>query len=609
MINYLISLPRSIKKLLLIINDIFLSVITINLAYFIRLEDIFVLSPEQTLPILLSILIFLPMFLLNGLYNNISRYNNFKYLLKLAQLVSIYSGIFFIVISYLKIDSIPRSITIIQPIIFFLLILITRIILIFIIENYKVLANKNNTLIIFSKITEIEKSINFIKNYNYLIKGFVDLNLRNLDQMINNIIIYHPDKIEHLIEKYEIKTIFVIKDELSDTEKKNIFLKLNKFNIKIKFFDTLKNAEDNKLDLNIILKRNIKFNFDQLNQEIKQKTILITGAGGSIGTELCNQIINCEPKNLIIMDHSEYNLYKINLYLKNHIKQKSLNINLISILASITDKSAVKKIFIQYKPNKVYHSAAYKHVSIVEKNPLISIKNNFFGTLNLMDEALANNCNKFVLISTDKAVNPVNIMGASKRLSEMAIENYSTKKHQTIFCAVRFGNVLDSSGSVIPLFRKQIKEGGPITVTHPEVKRYFMLVSEAVSLVLSADQMSTGGEIFTLDMGEQYKILDLAKLMIKMNGLIEKNKMNPEGDIEIKLIGLNKEEKLMEELNYSSTKLEKTNNEKVYKTITKNINTEEFKIMEDKIELIIKENNIEHLQKFLKENIEGFKGV
>ena len=609
MINYLISLPRSIKKLLLIINDILLSVITINLAYFIRLEDIFVLSLEQSLPILLSILIFLPMFLLNGLYNNISRYNNFKYLLKLAQLVSIYLGIFFIVISYLKIDSIPRSITIIQPIIFFLLILITRIILIFIIENYKVLANKNNTLVIFSKITEIEKSINFIKNYNYSIKGFVDLSLRNLDQMINNIIIYHPDKIEHLIEKYEIKTIFVIKDELSDTEKKNIFLKLNKFNIKIKFFDTLKNAEDNKLDLNIILKRNIKFNFDQLNQEIKQKTILITGAGGSIGTELCNQIINCEPKSLIIMDHSEYNLYKINLYLKYQIKQKSLNINLISILGSITDKRAVKKIFKEHKPNKVYHSAAYKHVSIVEKNPLISIKNNFFGTLNLMDEALANNCNKFVLISTDKAVNPVNIMGASKRLSEMAIENYSTKEHQTVFCAVRFGNVLDSSGSVIPLFRKQINEGGPITVTHPEVKRYFMLVSEAVSLVLSADQMSRGGEIFTLDMGEQYKILDLARLMIKMNGLIEKNKMNPEGDIEIKLIGLNKEEKLMEELNYSSTKLEKTNNEKVYKTITKNINTEEFRIMEDKIKLIIKENKTEHLQKFLKENIEGFKGV
>ena len=191
----------------------------------------------------------------------------------------------------------------------------------------------------------------------------------------------------------------------------------------------------------------------------------------------------------------------------------------------------------------------------------------------------------------------------------MAIENYSTKEHQTVFCAVRFGNVLDSSGSVIPLFRKQINEGGPITVTHPEVKRYFMLVSEAVSLVLSADQMSRGGEIFTLDMGEQYKILDLARLMIKMNGLIEKNKMNPEGDIEIKLIGLNKEEKLMEELNYSSTKLEKTNNEKVYKTITKNINTEEFRIMEDKIKLIIKENKTEHLQKFLKENIEGFKGV
>ena len=412
-----------------------------------------------------------------------------------------------------------------------------------------------------------------------------------------------------MIKKFSIKTIFINKNHLSDEEKKNIFLKLNKYNIKIKFFDALLNSEENELDLNLILKRNIKFNFEKLSEEINQKTILVTGAGGSIGTELCKQIVNYKPTKLIILDHSEFNLYKINLYLKNYISKKSTDIDIISILGSITEKSLVKEIFKKYKPNKVYHSAAYKHVNIVEKNPLISIKNNFFGTLNLMNEAISNECSKFVLISTDKAVNPVNTMGASKRLSEMAIENYSLKKNKTIFCAVRFGNVLDSSGSVIPLFRKQIHEGGPITLTHPEVKRYFMLVSEAVSLVLSADQMSKGGEIFTLDMGEQYKILDLAKLMIKMNGLDEKNDKNPSGDIEIKLIGLNKEEKLMEELNYRSLKLEKTNNDKIYKTITKNINLEEFEILKNKIDKIISENAKSELKNFLKENIEGYREV
>ena len=609
MLDYLIYLPRFFKKSLLILNDIILAIITINLAYFIRLEDIFLLSPEQSLIILISILIYLPMFLLNGFYNNINRYNNFRYLSKLIQLIFIYSVIFFTIVSFIKIDSIPRSITIIQPIIFFLLIFMTRIILIFIVENYKELSNKNNILIFFAKITEIEKSINYVNNYNFLIKGFIDLSSKNLNQKINNINIYNLDKVENLITKFSIKTIYINKNHLSEKEKKGIFLKLNKFNIKIKFFDTILNSEKNELDLNMILKRNIKFNFDQLSKEINQKTILITGAGGSIGTELCNQIVNYKPTKLVILDHSEFNLYKINLHLKSYISEKSLDIDLISVLGSITEKSLVKEIFKRYKPNKVYHSAAYKHVDIVEKNPLISIKNNFFGTLNLMDEAIVNKCSKFVLISTDKAVNPINTMGASKRLSEMAIENYSLKNNKTIFCAVRFGNVLDSSGSVIPLFRKQIKDGGPITLTHPEVKRYFMLVSEAVSLVLSADQMSKGGEIFTLDMGEQYKILDLAKLMIKMSGLDEKNDKNPNGDIEIKLIGLNREEKLMEELNYRSLKLEKTDNDKIYKTVTKNTNQKEFEILKNKIEKIISENAKSELKNFLKENIEGYKEV
>ena len=609
MLDYLIYLPRFFKKSLLILNDIILAIITINLAYFIRLEDIFLLSPEQSLIILISILIYLPMFLLNGFYNNINRYNNIRYLSKLIQLIFIYSVIFFTIVSFIKIDSIPRSITIIQPIIFFLLIFMTRIILIFIVENYKELSNKNNILIFFAKITEIEKSINYVNNYNFLIKGFIDLSSKNLNQKINNINIYNLDKVENLITKFSIKTIFINKNHLSEKEKKGIFLKLNKFNIKIKFFDTILNSEKNELDLNMILKRNIKFNFDQLSKEINQKTILITGAGGSIGTELCNQIVNYKPTKLVILDHSEFNLYKINLHLKSYISEKSLDIDLISVLGSITEKSLVKEIFKRYKPNKVYHSAAYKHVDIVEKNPLISIKNNFFGTLNLMDEAIVNKCSKFVLISTDKAVNPINTMGASKRLSEMAIENYSLKNNKTIFCAVRFGNVLDSSGSVIPLFRKQIKDGGPITLTHPEVKRYFMLVSEAVSLVLSADQMSKGGEIFTLDMGEQYKILDLAKLMIKMSGLDEKNDKNPNGDIEIKLIGLNREEKLMEELNYRSLKLEKTDNDKIYKTVTKNTNQKEFEILKNKIEKIISENAKSELKNFLKENIEGYKEV
>jgi FlaA1/EpsC-like NDP-sugar epimerase len=284
---------------------------------------------------------------------------------------------------------------------------------------------------------------------------------------------------------------------------------------------------------------------DSLHED---KTILISGAGGSIGSELCRQIILLNPKKIVLLDHGEFNLYAIEQELAEFIQQKNLKIDLSPRLASVLDKDNLFSILQSEKVQIIYHAAAYKHVPLVESNGATSIKNNVWGTLNLAEVAIELGVEKFILVSTDKAVRPTNIMGASKRIAEMILQSLAERSSRTCFSMVRFGNVLGSSGSVIPLFRKQIQDGGPITLTDPEVTRYFMTIPEAAQLVLQAARMSEGGEVFILNMGEPVKILDLAKRLIDLSGLSLRDDKNPHGDIEIQVTGLRPGEKLYEEL-------------------------------------------------------------
>jgi len=283
---------------------------------------------------------------------------------------------------------------------------------------------------------------------------------------------------------------------------------------------------------------------------IKNKAVMVTGAGGSIGSELCRQIATLKPKRLVLFEHSEYALYKIDAELRQKFKD---NLEIIPLLGSVCNFNRVKATISVLEVETIYHAAAYKHVPLIEYNPLEGIQNNLFGTLQTALAALECGVKTFLLISTDKAVRPTNVMGASKRLAEMVLQALSDHQqqkgeHGTIFTMVRFGNVLGSSGSVVPLFRKQIEQGGPVTVTHPDITRYFMTIPEAVQLVIQAGSMAKGGEIFVLDMGEPVKIVDLARNMIKLSGLTVKDEANPDGDIEIIYTGLRPGEKLYEEL-------------------------------------------------------------
>ncbi len=309
----------------------------------------------------------------------------------------------------------------------------------------------------------------------------------------------------------------------------------------------------------LVKKKNIKI--PEIYNKIENKTILVSGAGGSIGSELVSQILINNPKEIILLDHSEFNLYQINLKSKKIIDDKKLNVHLIPLLVSVTNYERLESIFKTYKPSQVFHAAAYKHVNMVEKNPNDSIRNNVIGTKNIADVSLKYGVSRFLFISTDKAVRPSTLMGKTKRIGEKYIQalSFQQKKSKT-FTIVRFGNVMGSSGSVIPLFIDQINNGGPVTLTHKDVKRYFMTISDAVSLVLEASQNGEGGEIFVLDMGEPIKVLDIAEKLIKLSGKTIKDTNNLNGDIEIEITGLDEYEKISEELMISDT-IKKTSNE------------------------------------------------
>ena len=366
-----------------------------------------------------------------------------------------------------------------------------------------------------------------------------------------------------IVKLYKIDEIIFSIANISKKGKKEIIDICKNTNCKIKTIPGIYEIIDGKVDIkqvrdvdieDLLGREPIEVDFNLMGSYIQDSTILVTGAGGSIGSELCRQIANIRPKKLIMLDNYENNLYSIQQEL---IRKYGDSIKMIAVVASIREQKRMEKIFDKYRPEVVFHAAAHKHVPLMENSPGEAIKNNIFGTLNVAMLSSKYNVKRFLLISTDKAVNPTNVMGATKRAAEMIIQSLN-EESKTEFVAVRFGNVLGSNGSVIPLFKKQIEEGGPVTVTHPNIIRYFMTIEEAVGLVIQAGGMAKGGEIFVLDMGEPVKILDLAKNLIRLSGF------EPDVDIKIVFTGLRPGEKLYEELLMSEEGLLDTKHKKIF---------------------------------------------
>lgn len=408
--------------------------------------------------------------------------------------------------------------------------------------------------------------------------GVVDDDKSKLGKKIQGVPILGMCKdIKMIVDKYNIEEIIFSIANISMERKQEIINICQGTKCKVKTIPGIFEIIDGIVDIKKIRDVNIedllgrepvKINIEEISEYLKYKTILVTGGGGSIGSELCRQISKFNPKKLILLDIYENGVYEVQQELITRYKDK---LDIEVIIASVRDEQRVESIFKQYKPEVVFHAAAHKHVPLMEKNKCEAIKNNIFGTINVAKMSDKYKVKRFVLISTDKAVNPTNIMGATKRCAEMIIQDINSKS-ETEFVAVRFGNVLGSNGSVIPLFKKQIEQGGPITVTHPEVTRYFMTIPEAVSLVMQAGSMAKGGEIFVLNMGDSVKIVDLAKNLISLSGF------EPEVDIKIEFSGLRPGEKLYEELLMEEEGLEKTNHNKIFIGKQVEINQEHLKM-------------------------------
>ena len=365
-----------------------------------------------------------------------------------------------------------------------------------------------------------------------------------------------PDKLERMISKNKVDEVLIAMPSVSRASLQSLLKEIEQYAIKVRILPGVAELAQGKVsvtelkevDISDLLGRvEVSPDLNLIEKNIKGKVVMVTGAGGSIGGEISRQVILNEPIKLIILDVNEFSLYTI----KQELLDKNPRVEIISILGDVRDQTRLSQVCDSFKIQTIYHSAAYKHVPLVEENPFEAVSNNIFGTLNCVLAAIDNNVETFVLISTDKAVRPTNTMGATKRFAELILQSLSaenTKKLNTKITIVRFGNVLGSSGSAIPLFQRQIKEGGPLTVTDPEVIRYFMSISEAAELVIQAGAMGEGGEVFVLDMGEPVRILELAERLIRLSGMEPKSKENPEGDIEIVFTGLRPGEKLYEEL-------------------------------------------------------------
>ena len=548
----ILELSRINKASLAIFFDSISIIIVLLASFSLRVGEFYVPAPNLTLLIFGCPVVAIPIFIRFGLYRSIIRFIGFRDLWKIIKASTLYALIWSIIALMFEIQGV-RSVVVINWLIVMIYINGSRMFVRWLLTD--LIHNKYINVVIYgagSAGRQLMYALKQSDEYNPV--GFVDDSIEIHNTTIDGIDVIAPKNLANLISKKRIKEILLAMPSLSRVKRTEIINFLETYPLIVKSLPSVSEITDGKVTIEDLQEIKIEdlLGRDQvqpskqlLKTNILDKVVMVTGAGGSIGSELCRQIIVLRPKKLILLDISESSLYQIDQELSDMDIDDVL---IYPILASIRDNKRLKKIFRLYKVQTIYHAAAYKHVPLVEYNSSEGVLNNAIGTMIIAETAIAEKIETFVLISTDKAVRPTNTMGASKRVAELVLLALSKENHNTCLTMVRFGNVLDSSGSVIPLFRKQIKNGGPITVTDVNIVRYFMTVHESVELVIQAGAMSTGGDVFILDMGEPILINDLAVKMIKLSGLNLIDENHPDGDIEIIYTGLRPGEKLYEEL-------------------------------------------------------------
>ncbi|KPU27360.1 nucleoside-diphosphate sugar epimerase [Caloranaerobacter sp. TR13] len=606
-------MQKKLRTIYLITIDMFLINLAFYLAFYLRFDG--VLPPEHFHKYLDNILaittIKIIVFYYFKLYKNLWKYASIEELVQIVVATVVANAA---ILSYLFIKQahLPRSIYILVTMIDMMLIGGVRF-------SYRALRRVKNRDF---KISSNEKRVMIIgagdagamvikelknhKDLNSKPVAVIDDDEKKEGQRINGVpVLGQRWDIVSVARKKKIDEIIIAIPSASKKDIREIVEECKRTKCKLKILPGMFELIDGKVTINdirdvqiedLLGREQVKLNIEEISGYLRNKKVLVTGGGGSIGSELCRQIAKFKPSELIILDIYENNAYD----LQNELKRKYKDLNLKVVIASIREKERIEEVMDKFRPDVVFHAAAHKHVPLMEDNPKEAVKNNVFGTLNVAQAADKYGVKKFVLISTDKAVNPTNVMGATKRICEMIVQSID-KVSKTEFVAVRFGNVLGSNGSVIPLFKKQIAEGGPVTVTHPEIIRYFMTIPEAAQLVIQAGAMAQGGEIFVLDMGEPVKIVDLARDLIKLSGF------EPDVDIPIEFIGLRPGEKLYEELLLDEEGITSTRHEKIF--IGKPI-FNDYKLLMKKLENLRKTLNTysnEELKEYLTELVPTYR--
>ncbi|MDC0969295.1 nucleoside-diphosphate sugar epimerase/dehydratase [Alphaproteobacteria bacterium] len=574
LLKNILSLPRYLKRAIVMIVDITLCFMCLWLAFVIRLEELVLFKDLNLYSGFISIMIAIPILWLAGLYRTILRFASLSIFLTVSIVILIYGFLYFLVVGVYGIQGVPKAVGVIQPLLFFFAIMGSRLLVKYLFtklistENK---SNKKNILVYGAGGAGRELVLALENSYEIKVVGFIDDNDQLHGQVILRKTVYSEKNLKKIIKSKDVSMVVLAIPSINRNKKNKIIERLSQHGLIVKTLPSVSELVDNRITVSDIKDFNIEDllgrdkvepDIKLLNKNIYSKTVLVTGAGGSIGSELCRQIVRLKPNKLILLELNEYSLYKINEELS--LLNKKLRI--IPLLVNVQEQTKLENILETFKVDTVYHAAAYKHVPLVEENICAGIKNNVFSTLAVAKASIEKKVSNLVLISSDKAVRPTNIMGASKRLSELCMQgiyNY-TKCTNVNFSIVRFGNVLESSGSVIPKFKKQIKEGGPISLTHLDVTRYFMTISEAAQLVIQAGAMGKKSEVFVLDMGESIKIKDLIYQMVQLSGLTIKDNENQTGDIELKITGLRPGEKLFEEKLVGHNP-QKTHHEKIQK--------------------------------------------
>ncbi|OTG71207.1 polysaccharide biosynthesis protein [Acinetobacter sp. ANC 4218] len=609
-IRSIASLPRRQKQVVLVLMDLCVLPLMMWLAYAIRLArpNVQVMQGLESWYLYIGSL-GVAIFALLGIYSAIVRSFNEDYLLRISigtfvQIVALYA------IKKLDVAFIPMSIPLMYGFMLFSYMWWSRAVIRYAtIKTFAKKQTRKRVAIYGAGLAGQQIAAALNRSDDYLPVCFIDDKNSLQGQSLSGLNIYSPKRALNKLGKFGIEEILLAMPSVGRARKKEIIESFESADVKIMELPGVTQLVDGQVhvsdirevDIIDLLGRDpVPPKAELLEKNIKHKVVMVTGAGGSIGSELCRQIVKHQPKCLVLFEMSEFALYSIDRELQNS------DIQVVPVLGSVTNQAKLERIIAEYQVQTVYHAAAYKHVPLVEANPFEGIYNTSIGTARSVDAAVNQKVETFVLISTDKAVRPTNVMGASKRMAELYCQGLAATNPQTQISIVRFGNVLGSSGSVVPLFKKQIAQGGPVTVTHPEVTRYFMTIPEAAQLVIQAGAMGTGGDVFLLDMGEPVKIVDLAKQMIRLSGFrpIDENGI---GDIEIQFTGLRPGEKLYEELLIDQEDVENTQHSRILKSYEKYYSWQEILSVFDHLNMLSRETTeIKLLYMLLNKYVSGF---